>query len=60
MDKLFPELSDIDNRRIEDIGAAMEEIIRLQQLLRRAYRIIELHSLDNTFLGILELELGDD
>ena len=38
MDKLFPELNDIDNRRIEDIGVAMKEIIRLRELLRRAYK----------------------
>ena len=69
MDKLFPELNDIDNRRIEDIGVAMKEIIRLRELLRRCKSVIDVcgvdwkHAtsrLDPALFDELAEELGDE
>ena len=58
MSKLFPELSDIDDRRIEDIGAAIKEIKRLRELLRRCR--IWIDKMSDELPGYSPLELLDE
>jgi len=53
------ELIDAWNLRDELLDEAVDDSKRRLELLRRAYRIIELHSPNNTFLEELAKELED-